>query len=149
MLRVLWDYREGGKARLWLLPLILFLWVNLHLGFVSGVALLVAYTGAEILDMLFLHAARSVAEITACIALDVRRCPRYAGESLGLENLSCLSPLSSKLDSYRYLITEWSSVRVTPAVFAQVLAWRDPNCQFWWLVVAAVILIVVALRRLQ
>lgn len=150
LLRVLWSYREGGKARLWLLPLILFLWVNLHLGFVSGIALLVAYAGAETLDMLF-PSRRQRAWLRLRHALPWMLAAALATllNPWGWRIYPALTPLSSKLDSYRYLITEWSSVRVTPAVFVQVLAWRDPNCQFWWLVIAAVILIVVALRRLQ
>ena len=48
-LSLLWENYHTGTARLWLLPLLMLAWVNLHPGFVSGLALIVAYAGAEVL----------------------------------------------------------------------------------------------------
>ena len=52
-LSLLWQHHETGRARLWLLPLLMIAWVNLHLGFVAGLALLCAYVVVETLDMLW------------------------------------------------------------------------------------------------
>jgi hypothetical protein len=38
-------YQQTGRVRLWLLPGLMFLWVNLHLGFVFGLVLIGAYVG--------------------------------------------------------------------------------------------------------
>ena len=35
-LSILWQNYQTGRARLWLLPLLMMAWVNLHLGFVAG-----------------------------------------------------------------------------------------------------------------
>src|ERR1039458_1815626 len=35
-LSLLWEQHETGSARLWLLPMLMVAWVNLHLGFSSG-----------------------------------------------------------------------------------------------------------------
>lgn len=51
-LSILWQNYVGSHARLWLLPLLMPAWVNLHLGFASGLALIVAFAGMDILQML-------------------------------------------------------------------------------------------------
>src|SRR5581483_10277461 len=51
-LSLLWENYQTGSARLWLLPLLMLAWVNLHLGFVAGLALMVAYVGIELLEMI-------------------------------------------------------------------------------------------------
>src|SRR5271166_5329160 len=53
LLALLVKYRRDGKARLWLLPLIMLVWVNVHSGFSAGVALLGAYVAMELADLCF------------------------------------------------------------------------------------------------
>jgi len=57
-LSLLWSYHRTGHARLWLLPLLMMAWVNLHLGFVAGLALMATFAGVEILEMPFSGARR-------------------------------------------------------------------------------------------
>ena len=49
-LSLVWQQHKTGDARLWLLPLIMAAWVNLHPGFVAGLGLLGAYAMLEVLD---------------------------------------------------------------------------------------------------
>ena len=51
-LSILWQNYQTGRARLWLLPPLMIAWVNLHLGFVAGLALLAAFAAAELLKLL-------------------------------------------------------------------------------------------------
>jgi tetratricopeptide (TPR) repeat protein len=51
-LSLLWENYQTGRARLWLLPLLMVAWVNLHLGFVSGLALMAAFAGLDVLQTL-------------------------------------------------------------------------------------------------
>jgi tetratricopeptide (TPR) repeat protein len=150
LLRILWQYRETGKARLWLLPAILLLWVNLHLGFVSGLGLFVAYGAAELADM-FMASRRQVAWARLKRALPWMLAAALATlvNPWGWQIYRALNPLNANMESYNHLVTEWSSVRITPAILKQAVAFRDPNCQFWWLVVASFVLVLVALSRLQ
>lgn len=46
-------YYEGHPVRLWPLPVLMLLWVNLHHGFVAGLALMGAYVFSEVCDLLF------------------------------------------------------------------------------------------------
>lgn len=52
-LTLLWQQYEEGRTRLWLLPLLMIAWVNLHLGFVAGLALLGGYVLVEALELLW------------------------------------------------------------------------------------------------
>jgi tetratricopeptide (TPR) repeat protein len=52
-LSILWQHFQTGRARLWLLPLLMVAWVNLHLGFAAGLGLIVAFMGVDVLEMLF------------------------------------------------------------------------------------------------
>ena len=60
-LSLLWENYCTGRARLWLLPILMLAWVNLHLGFVSGLGLIAAFVGMDVLQMLKPGERRSVA----------------------------------------------------------------------------------------
>ncbi len=51
-LSILWENYETGRARLWLLPPLMLVWVNVHFGFVAGLGLMAAYAGTEALEMI-------------------------------------------------------------------------------------------------
>ena len=48
---ILWEYYQTGKGRLWLLPLLMLVWVNVHLSFFSGLGLLIAFAGMDVLEL--------------------------------------------------------------------------------------------------
>ena len=50
-LSLLWENYRTGRAALWLLPLLMIAWVNLHLGFVAGLGLIAAFVGVELLEL--------------------------------------------------------------------------------------------------
>jgi len=52
-LSILWENYRTGRAPLWLLPLLMVLWVNVHFGFAAGLGLIVAYVGMEALEFIF------------------------------------------------------------------------------------------------
>jgi len=52
-LSLIWENFQTGRARLWLLPVLMVAWVNLHLGFVAGLMLVGAYAIVELLETLF------------------------------------------------------------------------------------------------
>src|SRR5260370_27279778 len=55
-LRLMWrHYRTQNteRSRLWLLPILMAAWVNLHLGFVAGLALCGAYLLLDLLELPF------------------------------------------------------------------------------------------------
>jgi tetratricopeptide (TPR) repeat protein len=50
---LLWQNYQTLRAPLWLLPILMEFWVNVHLGFFSGLGLLAAFAGMDILDLPF------------------------------------------------------------------------------------------------
>jgi tetratricopeptide (TPR) repeat protein len=50
-LALLWQQHRTGGARLWLLPVLMIFWVNLHLGFIAGLALIAGYVVVEALEL--------------------------------------------------------------------------------------------------
>ena len=46
-LSLLWRHYRNGRSAVWLLPILMVLWVNLHLGFVAGLAICAAYVVLE------------------------------------------------------------------------------------------------------
>jgi tetratricopeptide (TPR) repeat protein len=49
---ILWRYHTTGRARLWLLPVLMIVWVNTHLGFFVGLGLIAIYVGVELLELI-------------------------------------------------------------------------------------------------
>src|SRR5579871_439311 len=52
LLSILWQHYETGRAPLWLLPLLMIAWVNLHLGFIAGLMLMGAFFVLDCLRLL-------------------------------------------------------------------------------------------------
>jgi hypothetical protein len=49
-LALLWRYHRTGRARVWMLPVLMILWVNAHLGFFVGLGLIGGYVLVESLE---------------------------------------------------------------------------------------------------
>jgi len=49
-LSLLWRYHRTDQARLWMLPVLMILWVNAHLGFIVGLGLIGGYALVESLE---------------------------------------------------------------------------------------------------
>jgi tetratricopeptide (TPR) repeat protein len=153
-LALLWKPRgEAGreaKSRLWLLPLIMLVWVNVHPGFVVGLALLGLYAAQELLDLCFASRRPDAAARLKSAA------PRIALSILatlinpwGVKVYGGLLAQSNVTQLHSALIGEWSGVRLTVASFAGAFQLRDPNSSYWWLLVVACLAAVVALYRRQ
>src|SRR5271165_2250879 len=60
-LSLLWENYQTGRAPLWLLPLLMAAWVNLHPGFAAGLGLVLAYVVTELLETIVSDARRRAA----------------------------------------------------------------------------------------
>jgi len=52
-LAILWRYHETGRARLWVLPVLMVVRANAHPGFPAGLAVIVGYAGVEALELIW------------------------------------------------------------------------------------------------
>jgi len=127
-LSLLWQHHETGRARFWLLPLLMIAWVNLHLGFVAGLALLGAYVVVETLEMLW-------AERREAAWDRLRRTMPWllASGAATLVNpwgwgiYRALFRQQEAMAAHSESIMEWSAFRLNWTVLAESLSLRNPD----------------------
>jgi tetratricopeptide (TPR) repeat protein len=150
-LSLLWENYQTGRARLWLLPLLMLAWVNLHFGFAAGLALILAYVGVELSEAIFGDARRRAA---------MQRLRHASGWLVCTALLTLANPWGWGI--YRALmrqqraagqqqlnIGEWSSVPTTWTAFSTALSLRETQGAIYLLLAIAVVAAVLALLRRQ
>jgi len=140
---------RGEKVRLWLLPVLMFAWVNLHLGFGAGLALLMAYGGMEALDALF--ADQRKAALARLRQAAPWMAASFAATLLNPWGWGIFAALLRQQDLIKYysdFFNEWKAV--PPATFwLEALDWRNPESGYWWLLAVAFVAALAYLWRRQ
>ena len=123
-LSLLWENYQTGTARLWLLPLLMVAWVNVHLGFVAGLALIVAYVGIELLEMILGDERRRAASerLRHASVWLVGTALITVANPWGWEVYRALLLQERALGQQQLNITEWSGVPMTWTAFATALS---------------------------
>jgi hypothetical protein len=145
---ILWFNHLSGRGPLWLLPVLMFFWVNSHPGFIAGLAMCAAYIALEGGEILFLKTR----------APAVQRL-RRAAPWLGLTALATLlNPWGARIyvavarlneihRLHRHWVGEWLPVRINPSTLSNFFSWRDPGSAFFWLLAAALLAVMVGFYR--
>lgn len=148
---LLWRHQQGGHARLWLLPILMAAWVNLHAGFEAGLAALAGYLALELAELPFRFRREAA----------VRRLRHAAPWLAAAAGATLLNPWGPRiyaaiprqkrlLEGIGGFVSEWTPVSSSPAViFRHVLDWRSPFSAYWWLLGVAVVAVAWALWRRQ
>jgi tetratricopeptide (TPR) repeat protein len=148
LLVVLWRHFRGKYAPLWLVPLILLIWVNTHLGFIAGLALLVGYVALELSEFLFPgRRAAARARLGRAAPWLLAAFPVTLLNRWGWEIYGAVYRQESQLAIHQNLIAEWRSVPLSPALLAQGFNWENLNSTYLWLLGAAVVASIVAIKR--
>jgi Flp pilus assembly protein TadD, contains TPR repeats len=140
---ILWQHHRSGHAPLWSLPMLMFLWVNLHLGFVSGLGMCAAYIFLELGETLAAERRRDALNrlrtawpwLLATLAATFLN-PWGARNYVGMFRL-----LPVQSSSW---IVELQHIPVSSGSITQAVAWRDPRSAFWCMLLIAVIAILTA-----
>ena len=148
-LSLLWENFETGRARLWLLPLLMIAWVNLHLGFVAGFALIAGFVGIEILECCLGPVRRSAA---------LQRCKHalawYGATALatlvnpwGWNVFGALARQNRAMAAHSQVIVEWASAHWS--WFGSLRSFSQEPVQFTIALMALIVVITGAAALLQ
>ena len=150
-LSLLWENYQTGRARFWLLPLLMLLWVNVHFGFVAGLGLMLAYAGVELSEMV-----RGEARHRAAL----ERLRRASGWLLCTAVVTLANPWGWKIyqallrqeraSGYQQVtIPEWTRLPLNWVAFSRAFWLRNTGFTIYLLLAIAVVASVVALFRVQ
>lgn len=139
-LSVLWHYHRSGRGTLWLLPILMCLWANVHLGFIAGLGICAFYVALELGD----------AAVESLRPDAFRRLRHAAPWLLATAVATLLNPWGARvyaavarqgdvLGTHSKWIREWSGLRITTGKLAEILAWREPSSALWWLILVAIV----------
>ncbi len=150
-LSILWQNYRTGRGQLWLLPLLMIAWVNCHLGFVAGLALILAFVGIDFLEILFSGPRR----VEAVERLK-RALPWFLATPLatlvnpwGWGIYSALARQNRVMSVHSGWIAEWGSIPLNWAVAASIFSLSSRNGTFYLLMAIALIAALVALFQRQ
>ncbi|MBV8588880.1 MAG: hypothetical protein JO212_02250, partial [Acetobacteraceae bacterium] len=150
-LAVLWQQHLTGRARLWLLPVLMICWVNLHLGFIAGLALVAGYVVVEALELPW-PSRREMA-----IKRLQASCPWLAAtfaatliNPYGWRIWEALLRQHTAMTAQLQWIPEWSAAPLNRTVMSMALWPRNPGGAFHLMLLVAVAAVPLAVlqRRL-
>ena len=152
----LWAYHCGERVRLWLVPVLMLLWVNLHPGFIAGLAVVGAYVVFEAGDLLLAEQRKEVRQrlreawpwLVAGIAATLVNPWGVRIYPAALKLAGVFGPASGSLNSANY-IQEFAGVPVTWQTFFQLFGVRHLENGNSWLLLIAVLLVPLAIWRKQ
>jgi tetratricopeptide (TPR) repeat protein len=143
-------YYEGYRVQLWLLPVLMLLWVNLHHGFVAGLALMGAYGFTEVCDLAFPQRRDAAfARLKRALPWLVASAAATLVNPWGFGIYRALSRQNKVTQPLTDFIGEWSTVHFNALAWRQALSPRDPASADWWIMALGVIAILVCIWKLR
>lgn len=149
-LSILWENFQTGQARLWLLPLLMIAWVNLHLGFVAGLGLACAFAGFDLLEMLFGETRRQNAmqRLKRELPWFVMTAAATLVNPWGWGLYTALVRQNRAMAEHARFLTEWFPIPMSWAAISSSLSLRDPQGTVYLvLAIAAAAAVVAVLQR--
>jgi tetratricopeptide (TPR) repeat protein len=137
--RLLVSHTEGRRVPLWLLPLGMVLWTNLHPGFVAGLAMMFGYCVVELGEMIATERrARAMVRLRAAAPWMLLSLPAMLVNPFGLGMLRIVFDQQRAIAWQSVLLEEWQPVRLRQAI--NELGWRSAEGAVWWLLLISVAL---------
>ena len=124
----------GPSPALWLLPLLMIAWVNLHPGFIYGLAIVLVFVFSR---------PRQLAPVAAATLAATLINP------WGWRIYEAILAQNASMPLHRAFIAEWSPAPLSWAVLQDSLHWRDPLSQVYWLFLLAAAGVIAGLLRRQ
>ena len=146
VLVILWRHFQRHRSPLWLLPVIMCAWANLHLGFIAGLLLIGSYVVMEAAELPWpgrraaaLGGLRAAAPWLAAAILAT------LANRWGPWLYGALIRQSRLLEGLGSFVGEWFPLRLSAATARAVLDWRNPDSAYLWLALAGLLAAIAAL----
>jgi len=147
-LSLLWEHHQTGGARLWLLPVLMIAWVNLHLGFAAGLALLAAYAATEVIELFSVsHRQNAVLRLRRFWPLAVGTCVATLANPWGWGIYRALIRQERAMSDHSRAIAEWSAVPLNWFAVTQKISLRDTGGALYLLLAVSAVAVLAALAR--
>jgi tetratricopeptide (TPR) repeat protein len=144
--RIMVQHFENRRAPLWLLPLLMLVWVNLHTGFVAGYALMAAYLVVEALEVPFpSRRAAAISRVKTSVPWLICAALVTVLNPWGVRIFAAISRQQAVVPGQSVYLEEWEPVQLASAL--DELGWRNPESARWWLLSFGVVLAVACLWR--
>lgn len=141
---------EGHPVRLWLLPILMLCWANLHHGFVAGLALMGAYGFSEVCDMLFADRRTAAqARLRKTLPWLIASAAATLINPWGFGIYRALSRQNKLTQPLTDFIGEWSAVHFNALALRQAMSPRDPASVDWWIMAIAVMAVLVCVWKVR
>ena len=138
-LTVLWEQFETGRARLWLLPLLMVAWVNLHLGLTAGLGLIAGYVFLECLELLWpKRRAPAIARLRRAWPWFLATVAAILVNPWGWRVFATMRNLMAPMTAHSQQILEWGPSKLNWTTFVSGLSLRSPETFVLLLIVVAV-----------
>jgi tetratricopeptide (TPR) repeat protein len=154
LLGELWVFHCGERRRLWVVPVLMFLWANFHPGFIAGLAVITAYAVFEAGDLVFAAKRERALErlgetwpwLLAGIVATLLNPWGFRIYPAALNLAGVFVSPGGSLNS-AYYIQEFSGIAITWQTFFQLFDVRHLESGNSWLLLIGTLLIVLALLR--
>lgn len=147
---ILWQHHRSGDGRLWLLPMLMVLWVNLHLGFIAGLAMCAAYVGLELEEAIASsRRAEALVRLKKAGPWLIATVAATLANPWGWRIYRAIERQGSIVQTHSRWIWEWQGLRLTTASLEKGFAWRGAESAVFWMLAAAMVATVCALVRRQ
>ncbi len=145
---MLWHQRRGCRIRLWLLPILMIAWVNLHLGFAAGLALIAAYVSVELVETPWAERrAAAVYRLRASAPWLVATVAATFVNPWGWGIYVALLRQENAISFQSQSITEWGPARLNWTAIMSGLSLRNPDGALYLMLLIAAIAVSVAVWR--
>jgi len=150
-LSILWQHYRTDRAPLWLLPLLMIAWVNLHPGFLSGLALIAAFSGIEVFELLTPGPRRQTAirKLKGAYPWFVATASATLVNPWGWGIYRALLRQNRAMALHSQWLSEWGSVPLNWTAITSTVSLRDTKGAFYLLLLIAVTAAVSALLLRQ
>lgn len=147
-LSLVWQQHETGKAKLWLLPILMAAWVNLHPGFIAGLGLLGGYVGVEALELLWPEQrAAALARLRRSWPWLLATAAATLINPWGWKVFEVIARQEAAMGTHSQLILEWAPIPLNWTRLISGLSPRDPDGFYVLLLVALIVVLIAILRR--